>query len=131
MFFHAYNNYMVWTNWLSSLQNFAYPADELMPLTCKGRYRDRESSRGTVDEALGNFSLSLIDSLDTLFVGSRLFSHALQLLGEFDEFERAVLRVIHDVSFDQNVDVSVFETNIRVLGLVNVAKLQLGCWKYE
>eukprot|EP00108_Taenia_solium_P011562 TsM_000301700 transcript=TsM_000301700 gene=TsM_000301700 len=95
MFFHAYNNYM----------KFAYPADELMPLTCKGRYRDRESPRGTVDEALGNFSLSLIDSLDTLF-----------LLGEFDEFERAVLRVIHDVSFDQNVDVSVFETNIRVLG---------------
>ncbi|VDL56293.1 unnamed protein product [Hymenolepis diminuta] len=95
MFFHAYNNYM----------NHAYPADELMPLSCRGRYRGKEPPRGTVDEALGNFSLSLIDSLDTLFI-----------MGEFDEFEKAVIRVIRDVSFDQNHDVSVFETNIRVIG---------------
>lgn len=39
-------------------------------------------------------------------------------MGEFDEFEKAVIRVIRDVSFDQNHDVSVFETNIRVIGLV-------------
>lgn len=39
-----------------------------MPLSCKGRFRGKEPPRGTVDEALGNFSLSLIDSLDTLFV---------------------------------------------------------------
>ncbi|VUZ52678.1 unnamed protein product, partial [Hymenolepis diminuta] len=71
MFFHAYNNYM----------NHAYPADELMPLSCRGRYRGKEPPRGTVDEALGNFSLSLIDSLDTLFI-----------MGEFDEFEKAVIR---------------------------------------
>ncbi|VDN99007.1 unnamed protein product [Rodentolepis nana] len=95
MFFHAYTNYM----------NYAYPADELMPLSCKGRYRGVEPPRGTVDEALGNFSLSLIDSLDTLFV-----------MSEFDEFEKAVRLVIRDVSFDQNHDVSVFETNIRVVG---------------
>lgn len=34
-------------------QNNAYPADELMPLSCKGRYRNSEPSRGNVDEALG------------------------------------------------------------------------------
>lgn len=39
-------------------------------------------------------------------------------MSEFDEFESAVKRVIRDVSFDQNHDVSVFETNIRVLGFV-------------
>lgn len=48
--------------------NYAYPADELMPLSCKGRFRGVELSRGDVDDALGNFSLTLIDTLDTLAV---------------------------------------------------------------
>ncbi|XP_035217489.1 ER degradation-enhancing alpha-mannosidase-like protein 3, partial [Stegodyphus dumicola] len=95
MFYHAYQAYM----------DHAYPADELMPLSCKGRYRDIEPNRGDVDDALGNFSLTLVDTLDTLVV-----------LGDFDEFERAVKRVIKDVSFDNDVVVSVFETNIRMLG---------------
>lgn len=95
MFYHAYYAYM----------NNAYPADELMPLSCKGRYRHSQPSRGNVDEALGNFSLTLIDSLDTLVI-----------LGDFDEFEKAVKLVIKDVTFDTDVVVSVFETNIRVLG---------------
>ena len=48
----------------------AYPADELMPLTCKGRTRGRTPSRGDVDDALGNFQLTLVDALDTLaFLG--------------------------------------------------------------
>lgn len=51
------------------------------------------------------FSLTLIDTLDTLAV-----------LGEIEEFEEAVRLVIKDVSFDNDVVVSVFETNIRVLG---------------
>jgi len=58
MFFHAYNSYM----------DHAYPADELMPLTCKGRVRGLDRGRGDIDEALGKFSLTLIDSLDTLAV---------------------------------------------------------------
>lgn len=33
-----------------------------------------------------------------------------------DEFSRAIKMVVHDVSFDNDVIVSVFETNIRVLG---------------
>ncbi|XP_015916134.1 ER degradation-enhancing alpha-mannosidase-like protein 3 isoform X2 [Parasteatoda tepidariorum] len=95
MFYHAYQAYM----------DHAYPADELMPLSCKGRYRDIEPNRGDIDDALGNFSLTLVDTLDTLVV-----------LGDFDEFERAVKKVIKDVSFDSDVIVSVFETNIRMLG---------------
>lgn len=43
MFYHAYNAYM----------DNAYPADELMPLSCKGRYRGSEPDRGDIDSTLG------------------------------------------------------------------------------
>ncbi|KAI4872283.1 hypothetical protein NFI96_027708 [Prochilodus magdalenae] len=95
MFDHAYQNYM----------DHAYPADELMPLTCRGRVRGLEPSRGDVDDALGRFSLTLIDTLDTLV-----------LLNKTEEFEEAVKRVVKDVRLDNDIVVSVFETNIRVLG---------------
>uniref|UniRef100_A0A8B9RG39 alpha-1,2-Mannosidase n=1 Tax=Astyanax mexicanus TaxID=7994 RepID=A0A8B9RG39_ASTMX len=80
-------------------------ADELMPLTCRGRVRGLEPSRGDVDDALGKFSLTLIDTLDTLV-----------LLNKTEEFEEAVKRVLKDVRLDNDIVVSVFETNIRVLG---------------
>ncbi|XP_032653570.1 ER degradation-enhancing alpha-mannosidase-like protein 3 isoform X2 [Chelonoidis abingdonii] len=95
MFDHAYGSYM----------KHAYPADELMPLSCRGRVRGMEPSRGDVDDALGKFSLTLIDTLDTLVV-----------LNKLDEFEDAVRKVVLDVRLDNDVVVSVFETNIRVLG---------------
>merc|ERR1719219_2355910 len=83
----------------------AYPADELMPLSCRGRYRGIEPDRGDIDDALGNFSLTLIDTLDTLVV-----------MGDVKEFKKGVKLVIEGVSFDQDIPVSVFETNIRVVG---------------
>jgi len=52
-----------------------------------------------------SFSLTLVDTLDTLAV-----------LGLHDEFEEAVKRVEKDVRFETDVTVSVFETIIRVLG---------------
>uniref|UniRef100_A0A8C2BZX0 alpha-1,2-Mannosidase n=1 Tax=Cyprinus carpio TaxID=7962 RepID=A0A8C2BZX0_CYPCA len=76
-----------------------------MPLTCLGRVRGLEPSRGDVDDALGKFSLTLIDTLDTLV-----------LLNKTAEFEKAVRRVVTDVRLDNDIVVSVFETNIRVLG---------------
>uniref|UniRef100_A0A3B4D446 alpha-1,2-Mannosidase n=1 Tax=Pygocentrus nattereri TaxID=42514 RepID=A0A3B4D446_PYGNA len=76
-----------------------------MPLTCRGRVRGLEPSRGDVDDALGKFSLTLIDTLDTLV-----------LLNKTAEFEEAVKRVLKDVRLDNDIVVSVFETNIRVLG---------------
>jgi len=39
-----------------------------------------------------------------------------KVLGDVEKFENAVRLVIRDVSFDNDVVVSVFETNIRVLG---------------
>ncbi|RWS28702.1 ER degradation-enhancing alpha-mannosidase-like protein 3 [Leptotrombidium deliense] len=95
MFYHGFDSYM----------QYAYPADELMPLSCKGRYRGVEANRGDIDEALGNFSLTLIDSMDTLV-----------LLNNLTGFEKSVEQIVNDVSFDNDVVVSVFETNIRVVG---------------
>ncbi|TNM91853.1 hypothetical protein fugu_018865 [Takifugu bimaculatus] len=95
MFDHAYGSYM----------KNAYPADELMPLSCRGRVRGQEPNRGDIDESLGKFSLTLIDTLDTLVV-----------LNKLDEFEDAVRKAVSDVRLDNDVVVSVFETNIRVLG---------------
>ena len=39
-----------------------------------------------------------------------------QVLGEVGEFNSAIQKVVRDVRFDSDVVVSVFETNIRVLG---------------
>lgn len=95
MFYHGFNAYM----------ERAWPADELMPLSCKGRFRGKEPNRGDIDDALGNFSLTLIDSLDMLVV-----------LGDLPAFESAVQKVITTVTFDSDIVVSVFETNIRIIG---------------
>ncbi|MEQ2232916.1 ER degradation-enhancing alpha-mannosidase-like protein 3 [Ilyodon furcidens] len=105
MFDHAYGSYM----------KYAYPADELMPLSCKGRVRGEEPNRGDIDDSLGKFSLTLIDTLDTLVV-----------LNKLDEFEDAVRKAVRDVRLDNDVVVSVFETNIRVLGY----KTNLTCLLY-
>lgn len=99
MFHHAYQSYMM----------NAWPANELMPLSCRGRYRGREPSRGDIADALGNFSLTLIDSLDMVVV-----------LGDLEEFEDGVKKVIKTVNFDQDIVVSVFETNIRVVGRCSI-----------
>jgi len=35
------------------IQDYAYPADELMPLSCRGRVRGLEPNRGDIDDSLG------------------------------------------------------------------------------
>ena len=80
MFNHAYENYL----------KYAQDFDELKPITCQG-----------VD-TWGNFSLSLIDSLDSLI-----------FFGNYTEFIRIANYIINYIDFDQNINVSVFETNIR------------------
>lgn len=52
-----------------------------------------------------SFSMTLVDTMDTLAV-----------IGDYDEFERAVKLVIDNVKFDSDIVVSVFETNIRMVG---------------
>lgn len=53
----------------------------------------------------GSYSLTLIDSLDTLAV-----------MGNFTEFRRVVDILIQKSNFDSDINVSVFETNIRIVG---------------
>lgn len=53
----------------------------------------------------GSYSLTLIDALDTLVV-----------LGNYSEFRRVVGLVTQRQDFDEDINVSVFETNIRVVG---------------
>lgn len=52
-----------------------------------------------------SFSMTLVDSLDTLAI-----------IGDYDEFEHAVKLVIDNVKLDNDIIVSVFETNIRMVG---------------
>eukprot|EP01127_Copromyxa_protea_P020355 TRINITY_DN680_c1_g3_i2.p1 TRINITY_DN680_c1_g3~~TRINITY_DN680_c1_g3_i2.p1 ORF type:complete len:422 (-),score=45.19 TRINITY_DN680_c1_g3_i2:64-1197(-) len=81
----------------------AFPHDELKPMSCVGRSPSEQ--RGTLDDVLGDYSLTLVDSLDTLLV----FNDAAQ-------FEDSVKKVMAHVSFNKGVTVSVFECTIRVLG---------------
>ena len=57
------------------------------------------------NDVAGNFSLTLVDVLDTFIV-----------LGDTSGFSKAVANVIDWVSFDVNTRPQVFETTIRVLG---------------
>ncbi|XP_072099509.1 ER degradation-enhancing alpha-mannosidase-like protein 2 [Mobula birostris] len=81
--------YHAYNNYLEN----AFPYDELRPLTCDGQ------------DTWGSFSLTLIDALDTLLV-----------LGNVTEFQRVVHILQDGVNFDIDVNASVFETNIRVVG---------------
>lgn len=83
MFYHAYDSYL----------KFAYPYDELRPISCDG-----------VD-TYGSYSLTLIDALDTLAI-----------MGNYTEFQRVVDILTTKENFDSNINVSVFETNIRIIG---------------
>ncbi len=95
MFSFAYNNYM----------EFAFPLDELDPIHCTGRGPDPDSSNYNINDVLGNYSLTLVDSLDTL-----------ALMGHRDEFISAVSLLIETLSFDHDCTVQVFEATIRILG---------------
>lgn len=91
---HAWGSYV----------SHAYPADELRPLTCDGRRWDARE-RGTLDDVLGGYGLTLVDSLDALAVA-----------GDTAGFRAAVSAVVRHVRLDAPVQVSVFEAAIRVLG---------------
>lgn len=96
MFEFAYDNYM----------RYAFPYDELDPIHCTGRGPDRDHPENiNINDALGDYSLGLVDSLTTLVV-----------LGNRSEFVNAVRNVIEYVSFDKDSTVQVFEATIRVIG---------------
>ncbi|XP_022084077.1 ER degradation-enhancing alpha-mannosidase-like protein 2 [Acanthaster planci] len=73
--------------------NNAFPYDELRPLTCDGM------------DSWGSYSLTLIDALDTLAI-----------MGNHSEFRRVATLLQNHLDFTEDINVSVFETNIRVVG---------------
>lgn len=96
MFTFAYDSYL----------KYAFPLDELDPIHCTGRGVDLDRPDNiNINDVLGNYSLTLIDTLDTLAI-----------MGNRTAFVDAVRRVIAQVSFDQDSNVQVFEVTIRVLG---------------
>ena len=93
MFEFGYDNYM----------KYAYPMDELDPIHCKGRGPDYMNPGNiNVNDALGDYLLSLVESMTTLAV-----------MGNSTEFQKAVKLVIQHLSFDKNNTVQVFESTIR------------------
>ncbi|KAI6236442.1 Alpha-1,2-Mannosidase [Aphelenchoides besseyi] len=95
LFYFGYNNYMT----------HAYPKDELDPIHCTGRGYDHANPDNiNINDVLGDYSLTLIDTLDTLAT-----------IGNVSEFHRAV-RLVENVNFNQNVTVQVFEATIRIIG---------------
>jgi hypothetical protein len=97
MFDHAFDSYIT----------YGFPADEVKPITCKPRIRKDPTYKNTDyrEFVLGNYSLTLVDALDSLIVFNRT-----------EEFVRYSNWLVENLDFDTDVHVSVFEANIRILG---------------
>lgn len=98
MFYHAYDNYMT----------HAFPHDELKPLT--KTFTNSLSELGNLKlehlpQEYNGSALTLIESLSSLVI-----------LGNNTEFERAVLWLSENLTFDVDARINLFECNIRVLG---------------
>jgi len=121
LFYHGFENYM----------KHAFPEDELRPLTCKPLTRDRENpAHIEVNDVLGNYSLTLIDSLSTLAILASspsatkrnkpllMFQNGIKdLIEQYgDGTEGITGRGKRARGFDLDSKVQVFETAIRGLG---------------
>jgi hypothetical protein len=90
MFNFAFDSYM----------NNAFPKDELDPILCKGIERDTNPTHWNINDILGNFSLTLIDSLD-MFV----------IVNDKSGFHKAVRKTIKTIKhFKLDVRVQVILT---------------------
>ena len=133
MFYHGYDNYM----------KYAFPEDELRPISCTPLTRDQANpAHIELNDALGNYSLTLIDSLSTLAI---LASSSTTHRGKnkaFEEFKTGVRHLVEQYGdgsdtksgqgkrgrgFDVDSKVQVFETVIRgVGGLVSAHLFAVG-----
>ena len=123
MFYHGYDNYM----------KHAFPEDELRPVSCLPLTRDRTNpGHIEVNDALGNYSLTLIDSLSTLAImASSPPSRLLKKNKALTMFQSGVAALVEQYGdgtngtngigkrakgFDLDSKVQVFETIIRGVG---------------
>lgn len=130
LFYHGFDNYM----------HVAFPEDELKPISCQPltRRRGRGADQGEND-VLGNYSLTLIDSLSTLAIlASGPQDDTADRRNPLRDFQDGVESVVdlygdgtgcgtRACGFDLDSKVQVFETNIRgVGGLLSAHLFALG-----
>lgn len=122
MFYHGFDNYM----------KHAFPEDELKPISCRPLTRDRANpAHIELNDALGNYSLTLIDSLSTLAIlasSPTTVGGKSKALTYFQKGVGALVEQYGDGSsgesrkgkratgFDVDSKVQVFETVIRGVG---------------
>ncbi|KAI9717582.1 MAG: alpha mannosidase-like protein [Chrysothrix sp. TS-e1954] len=122
LFYHGFDGYM----------NHAFPEDELKPLSCSPLTRDLENpGHIEVNDALGNYSLTLVDSLSTLAILASSTEETLGGRTPLDDFKDSVISLVHlygdgtkgpsgegvkSRGFDLDSKVQVFETVIRGVG---------------
>ncbi|KAH8723826.1 glycosyl hydrolase family 47-domain-containing protein [Phaeosphaeriaceae sp. PMI808] len=134
IFYHGYDNYMT----------HAFPEDELRPLTCGPLIRDRNNpAHIEVNDVLGNYSLTLIDSLSTLAILASSppadKKNRNKPLQDFQDGIKLLLENYGDGTpgpdgqgarargFDLDSKVQVFETVIRgVGGLLSAHQFAIG-----
>lgn len=123
MFYHGFENYV----------KHGFPEDELRPISCRPLTRDRANpAHVELNDVLGNYSLTLIDSLSTLAILASAPSAAEnkknKALNYFQTGVAALVKQYGDGSkgprgrglrskgFDLDSKVQVFETVIRGVG---------------
>lgn len=134
MFYHGYESYL----------NYAFPEDEIRPIACKPLTRDRQNpTHIEINDVLGNYSLTMIDSLSTLAVlASSSFSSGGKSNKSLNYFQTGVAALVEQYGdgsdgamghglrgrgFDLDSKVQVFETVIRgVGGLVSAHLFAVG-----
>ncbi|KAK5004794.1 hypothetical protein LTR28_008459, partial [Elasticomyces elasticus] len=122
IFYHGFTSYM----------DHAFPEDELRPISCTPLTRDRANpAHIEVNDVLGNYSLTLVDSLSTLAIlastaKSKYDGH--DALTDFKDGVKKIVEMYGDGTegraglgkrargFDLDSKVQVFETTIRGLG---------------
>ncbi|GIZ41950.1 hypothetical protein CKM354_000523300 [Cercospora kikuchii] len=121
LFYHGFDNYM----------RHAFPEDELRPISCRPQTRNRHDPRDIgLNDVLGNYSLTLIDSLSTLAIlasGPQDKKDKHNPLRDFQDGVKSLVELYGDgtesgrcgtraCGFDLDSKVQVFETNIRGVG---------------
>lgn len=122
IFYHGYDNYM----------KHAFPEDELRPITCGPLTRDRENpAHIELNDVLGNYSLTLIDSLSTLAILASSKPEPRRRNTALKDFQDGVQSLVEHYGdgtagpsgqglrargFDLDSKVQVFETVIRGVG---------------
>lgn len=131
MFYHGFENYM----------KHAFPEDELRPISCQPLTRDRGNpTHAELNDVLGNYSLTLVDSLSTLAIlasKEKDYQSGQKAWNYFQEGIKNLVELYGDGSdgpdgrgsrgkgFETDSKVQVFETVIRGLGKKRRYTLQL------